>query len=56
MQNQIISNKKKISEILSVIGIILLIADTVNIFASQQGYGLLHLNDQESGISLGILP
>ncbi|HEY0579771.1 MAG TPA: hypothetical protein VGC75_03610 [Candidatus Nitrosocosmicus sp.] len=54
MQKQIISNKKKISEILSVIGIILLMADTVNTFTSQQGYGLLHMTDQQSGESLGI--
>lgn len=54
MEKQTISNKKKISEVLSVTGIVLLIVDAVNTFTSQHGYGLLHLTDQQSGISLGI--
>ncbi len=50
---QTIPKKKKISEFLAVVGIILLILDTINTFTSQHGYGFLYLTNQ-SGIAIGI--
>lgn len=46
--------RKLVSEVLAVIGIILLTADTINTFTSQEGFGFLNLADRQSGISLGI--
>lgn len=46
--------RRLVSEVLAVIGIILLTADTINTFTSQDGLGFLNLADRQSGISLGI--
>ncbi len=51
---QTISKKKKISEFLAVVSVILLILDTINTFTSQHGYGFLYLTSQQSGIAIGI--
>jgi hypothetical protein len=46
--------KKKISEILAIIAIVLLSIDTAGTFIAQGGERFLPLTDQQSGISLGI--
>jgi hypothetical protein len=52
---QINFNKRKsISEVFAVAAISLLTIDTINTFTSQDGIGLLHLTDRQSGIYLGL--
>lgn len=46
--------RRLVSKVLAVIGVILLTADTINTFTSQDGLGFLNLADRQSGISLGI--
>jgi len=46
--------KKKISEILAIVAIVLLSIDTAETFIAQGGKRLLPLTDQQSGILLGI--
>jgi hypothetical protein len=52
----LLSNNKRrlVSQVLAVIGIVLLSLDTINTFTSQDGFGLLNLDDRQSGIFLGI--
>jgi hypothetical protein len=52
----LLSNNKRrlVSQVLAVVGIVLLTLDTINTFTSQDGFGLLNLDDRQSGISLGI--
>ena len=49
-----LKKRRIVSEVLAVIGIILLTTDTINTFTSQEGLGFLNLTDRQSGISLGI--
>ena len=46
--------KKKISEILAIVAIVLLSIDTVETFVAQGGDRFLPLSDQQSGILLGL--
>jgi hypothetical protein len=46
--------KRKTSEILAIIAIILLVIDTAGTFLAQGGQRFLSLTDQQSGILLGI--
>ncbi|MDN5847540.1 MAG: hypothetical protein L0H53_14845 [Candidatus Nitrosocosmicus sp.] len=46
--------RRLVSKVLAVIGVILLTADTINTFTSQDGLGFLNLADRQSGMSLGI--
>ena len=48
------TRKRKTSEILAIIGIILLVIDTAGTFLAQGGRRFLPLTDQQSGILLGI--
>ncbi len=48
------TRKRKTSEILAIIAIILLIIDTAGTFLAQGGERFLPLTDQQSGILLGI--
>jgi len=52
LQNDL--RKKKISEILAVVAIVLLSIDTVETFVAQGGDRFLPLSDQQSGILLGL--
>jgi hypothetical protein len=48
------TRKRKTSEILAIIAIILLVIDTAGTFLAQGGERFLPLSDQQSGILLGI--
>jgi hypothetical protein len=48
------TKKRKTSEILAIIAIILLVIDTAGTFLAQGGERFLPLSDQQSGILLGI--
>lgn len=48
------TRKRKTSEILAIIAIILLVIDTAGTFLAQGGERFLPLTDQQSGISLGV--
>jgi hypothetical protein len=48
------TRKRKTSEILAIIAIILLVIDTAGTFLAQGGVRFLPLTDQQSGILLGI--
>jgi hypothetical protein len=48
------TRKRKTSEILAIISIILLVIDTAGTFLAQGGERFLPLSDQQSGILLGI--
>lgn len=48
------TRKRKTSEILAIIAIILLVIDTAGTFLAQGGQRFLPLTDQQSGILLGI--
>ncbi|MDQ3961571.1 MAG: hypothetical protein M3230_03735, partial [Thermoproteota archaeon] len=48
------TRKRKTSEILAIIAIILLVIDTAGTFLAQGGERFLPLTDQQSGILLGI--
>jgi hypothetical protein len=52
LQNDL--RKKRISEILAIVAIVLLTIDTVGTFIAQGGDRFLPLTDQQSGILLGI--
>ena len=52
LQNDL--RKKRISEILAIVAIVLLSIDTVETFIAQGGDRILPLTDQQSGILLGI--
>ena len=52
LQNDL--RKKRISEILAIVAIVLLSIDTVGTFIAQGGDRFLPLTDQQSGILLGI--
>jgi hypothetical protein len=52
LQNDL--RKKRISEILAIVAIVLLSIDTVETFVAQGGYRFLPLTDQQSGILLGL--
>jgi hypothetical protein len=52
LQNDL--RKKRISEILAIVAIVLLSIDTVETFVAQGGDRFLPLTDQQSGILLGI--
>ena len=52
LQNDL--TKKRISEILAIVAIVLLSIDTVGTFIAQGGDRFLPLTDQQSGILLGI--
>ena len=52
LQNDL--RKKKISEILAIVAIVLLSIDTVETFVAQGGDRFLPLSDQQSGILLGL--
>jgi hypothetical protein len=52
LQNE--PRKKKISEILAIVAIVLLAIDTAETFIAQGGKRFLPLTDQQSGILLGI--
>jgi hypothetical protein len=52
LQNDL--RKKRISEILAIVAIVLLSIDTVETFVAQGGDRFLPLSDQQSGILLGI--
>jgi hypothetical protein len=48
------TTKRRTSEILAIVAIILLVADTAGTFLAQGGVRFLPLTDQQSGILLGI--
>jgi hypothetical protein len=48
------TTKRRISEILAIVAIILLVIDTAGTFLAQGGVRFLQLTDQQSGILLGI--
>ncbi|HEY1247512.1 MAG TPA: hypothetical protein VGE97_00860 [Nitrososphaera sp.] len=52
LQNDL--RKKRISEILAIVAIVLLSIDTVETFVAQGGARFLPLTDQQSGILLGV--
>jgi hypothetical protein len=52
LQNDL--RKKRISEILAIVAIVLLSIDTVGTFIAKRGDRLLPLTDQQSGILLGL--
>jgi len=52
LQNDL--RKKRISEILAIVAIVLLSIDTVETFPAQRGARFLRLTDQQSGILLGV--
>jgi len=52
LQNDL--RKKRISEILAIVAIVLLSIDTVETFVAQGGARFLRLTDQQSGILLGV--
>src|SRR5919107_2486914 len=54
ISESLLKQRRRVSEILAVFGVMLLTADTVNTFTSQDGLGFLNLSDRQSGISLGI--